>query len=159
VTREDSDPRRELSTSRLFGAPPERVFRAFSDPARLAKWWGPKGFTNTFQEFDFRPGGAWRFVMHGPDGADYPNESVFAAIVPGARVVVSHVSRPRFELTVTFDDDGGKTRVGWRQRFESAEERDRIAKFAVDANEQNLDRLEQLLAGPDTAVDRSGGPQ
>ena len=68
---------REFANSRVFDAPPERVFRAWTDPNHLAQWWGPKGFTNTFEEFDLRPGGPWRFVMHGPDGTDYKNHSVF----------------------------------------------------------------------------------
>ncbi len=132
---------RELATSRLLDAPRERVFAAFRDPARLARWWGPKGFRNTFQEFDLRPGGRWVFVMHGPDGVDYPNESVFVEVKPPKRVVLRHVSSPRFEMTITFDDERGRTRVGWRQLFETAAERSRIARFAEVANEQNLDRL------------------
>ena len=72
---------REIASTRVFDAPRERVFRAFSDPQVLARWWGPDGFTSTFQEFDFRPGGAWRFVMQGPDGADYRNESEFIEVV------------------------------------------------------------------------------
>ncbi len=138
---------RELVTSRLIEAPRDRVFEAFRDPARLARWWGPKGFTNTFQEFDLRPGGRWRFVMVGPEGAKYPNESVVVEIVPPERVVFQHVSSPQFEMTLTFADEDGKTRLGWRQRFNSVAERERIAKFAVEANEQNLDRLAaQVLA-------------
>jgi len=135
---------RELVTSRVVDAPRERVFQAFSDPSRLAQWWGPKGFTNTFHEFDFRPGGTWRFTMHGPDGGNYPNESVFDVVQP-ERVVLRHVSAPQFEITITFAEEAGRTRVGWRQLFNSAEERERIARFAVEANEQNLDRLEALL--------------
>lgn len=77
----ESASEREPVTSRVLEAPRERVFRAFSDPAHLERWWGPKGFTNTFHEFDLRPGGNWRFVMHGPDGADFPNESVFVEVV------------------------------------------------------------------------------
>ena len=69
---------REFVHSRLIEAPVERVYEAFAEPVRLARWWGPDGFTSTFEVFDLRPGGAWRFVMHGPDGNDYPNESVFA---------------------------------------------------------------------------------
>lgn len=139
---------REIVTSRVIDAPRERIFQAFSDPSRLAQWWGPKGFTNTFQEFDFRPGGTWRFVMHGPDGGNYPNETVFEVIEP-ERVVLRHASAPHFELTITFSEEDGKTRVGWRQLFNSAEERERIARFAVEANEQNLDRLEAVLKAMD----------
>ena len=138
----ESTASREFVHSRLVDAPRERVFRAFSDPAHLAQWWGPKGFTSTFQTFDFRAGGAWRFVMHGPDGTDYPNESVFAEVVAPERVVFDHLSGHHFLMTVTFTDEGGKTRVGWHQLFDTAAERERIAQFVIPANEQNLDRLE-----------------
>ena len=141
-----SDADVELSTSRVVDASPADVLAAFRDPVRLARWWGPSGFTNTFEEFDFRPGGRWRFVMHGPEGGDYRNESVFAEVGP-TRVVVDHESPPKFRLTVTLDADGPRrTRVGWTQRFPTREQRDRIAKFAAAANEQNLDRLEALVA-------------
>ena len=137
---------REAVTSRLIEASRERVFRAFSDPAHLAHWWGPNGFTNTFQAFDFRSGGEWRLTMHGPDGANYPNESVFAEVVPLERVVVSHVSAPRFTLTITFTERAGQTEVGWRQCFESAEVFQRVAAIVIPANEQNLDRLAARVA-------------
>jgi len=133
---------REFVHSRLIDAPPERVFRAFADPAQLARWWGPDGFTSTFREFDLRPGGAWRFVMHGPDGTDYPNENVFVEVVPPQRIVLEHLSESHhFELTITFAEAGGQTRVGWRQVFDTAAERERVAKLVLEANEQNLDRL------------------
>lgn len=144
MTESTSTTDRELFTSRLFDAPRERVFRAFSDPSHLARWWGPKGFTNTFEELDLRPGGHWRFVMHGPDGGNYKNESVFD-VVESDRVVFRHITAPYFEMTITFTEEGGKTRVGWQQVFNSTEERDRIARFAGDANEQNLDRWEAEL--------------
>lgn len=133
---------REPVTERLVDASPARVFRAFSDAHELAQWWGPKGFTNTFTEFDLRPGGAWRFVMHGPDGANYRNESVFVEVVPSSRIVFNHVSGPQFEMTITFTAEGDRTRVGWRQLFSSGQDCQRVAKFAVEANEQNLDRLD-----------------
>ncbi len=136
---------RELRTSRIIPAPREVVYQAFSDPGRLARWWGPNGFTNTFQAFDLRPGGRWRLVMHGPNGADYDNESVFTEVAPPHRVAISHVSPPRFFLTITFEDEGQGTRVGWSQVFETPEECRRIASFAVEANEQNLDRLTSVV--------------
>ena len=138
---------RELQTSRVLSAPRERVFDAISDPAQLAQWWGPNGFTNTFHEFDFRTGGKWSFVMHGPNGQDYKNQSQFGEIVKPERVVIQHLSSPRFQLTITLDEvTGGKTKIGWRQRFETAEECARIKVYAVDGNEQNLDRLSAHLA-------------
>lgn len=133
---------REFVTSRVIDAPRERVFRAFSDPAHLARWWGPTGFTNTFHAFDLRPGGAWRFVMHGPDGVDYPNESVFVEVAAPERIVFEHLSDHHFRMTITFAaQEGGRTLVGWRQVFDTAAERQRIARFVIEANEQNLDRL------------------
>ena len=79
---------REIVSSRVFAAPRERVFRAFSDAGVLAQWWGPKGFTSTFHEFDLRPGGAWRFVMRGPDGTEYHNASEFLEVVPPEELAV-----------------------------------------------------------------------
>jgi uncharacterized protein YndB with AHSA1/START domain len=132
---------RELVTSRVIDAPRDRVFGAFSDPHQLACWWGPNGFTNTFEEFDLRPGGKWRFVMHGPDGRHFPNESLFGEVVPPHRVSFRHISAPQFDMTISFEDQGDKTRVHWRQVFTTSAERQRIATFALEANEQNLDRL------------------
>lgn len=137
---------REIVTARVVGARRELVFEAFADSDRLARWWGPAGFTNTFHEFDFRPGGNWRFVMHGPNGADYQNTSVFIEVRP-ERIVFDHVSGPQFRMTITLaEEDGGRTRITWRMLFDSTAERDRIRKVAVEANEQNLDRLEAELA-------------
>jgi uncharacterized protein YndB with AHSA1/START domain len=133
---------REFVHSRLIGAPREQVFAAFADPARLARWWGPNGFTSTFEVFELRSGGAWRCVMHGPDGADYPNEHVFTEVIAPERVIIEHLgSLHHFELTITFTAQGARTLVGWRQVFDTATEKQRIAAFVVPANEQNLDRL------------------
>ncbi|MCA9449996.1 MAG: SRPBCC domain-containing protein, partial [Candidatus Omnitrophica bacterium] len=87
--------------SRHLSASPEAVFAAFEDPARLAQWWGPEGFSNTFEVFEFRPGGRWVFTIHGPDGKDYPNESEFLEIVPGSMVRLRHVCLPHYELSIT----------------------------------------------------------
>ena len=72
---------REIVNTRLFSAPREKVFEAFADPAQVARWWGPNGFTNTIQEFDLRIGGRWRLIMHAPNGTAYHNESEFTAVV------------------------------------------------------------------------------
>ena len=115
-------PDRELVTTRVLNAPRERVFSAFSDAGHLAQWWGPEGFRNTFHELDLRAGGAWRYTMHGPNGADYPNESVFVEVVKPERIVIEHVSGPRFRLTITLAAEAGRTRLTWRQRFPTAAE-------------------------------------
>ncbi len=138
-----------VSTSRLLNAGPDQVFAAFEKPEVLAKWWGPDGFTNTFQHFDFTPGGKWEFVMHAPNGANYPNESVFREIVVGSRIEIEHVVTPWFLLTVTLTQESGKTRLEWVQRFESPEFAERMRPLSSTANEQVLNRLEAVLAGED----------
>ena len=133
---------REFVHSRLIDAPQARVFKAFAEPAHLARWWGPNGFTSTFQTFELRPGGKWRFVMHGPDGADYPNENVFVEVSIPERVVLEHLSESHhFFLTITFTAQGSKTLVGWRQVFDTAAHKQLVAKIVSEANEQNLSRL------------------
>jgi uncharacterized protein YndB with AHSA1/START domain len=146
TARPDDISDRELVTTRVLDAPRERVFTAFSEAKHLMQWWGPDGFTNTFHEFDLRAGGPWRYTMHGPNGADYPNESVFVEIVKPERIVLEHVSGPRFRLTITLAPEAGRTRLTWRQRFPTAAECDKIKALAIPANEQNLDRLEARLA-------------
>jgi uncharacterized protein YndB with AHSA1/START domain len=137
---------REIVTTRVFDAPRERVFRAWTDPEHLVRWWGPKGFTSTFQDFDPRPGGVWRFVMHGPDGAAYRNKSVFVEIVRPERIVFQHVSSPAFLVTATFAEQAGKTKVTFQMLFETAAACEKVRGVAVEANEQNFDRLEAELA-------------
>lgn len=125
----------------FIAATPDQVFAAMSDPARIARWWGPDGFHNTIQEFDFRPGGGWRLTMHGPDGKDYPNESRFTRIVPDALFEIEHLGGHHFFLTIELQAVDQGTRVHWQQTFDTAEHYQRIAEFVAAANEQNLQRL------------------
>jgi uncharacterized protein YndB with AHSA1/START domain len=135
-----------LSTERVLPASPHSVFAAFERPDLLARWWGPKGFTNTFERFEFKPGGRWVFIMHGPNGADYPNESVFRKLTPRARIVVEHVVKPWYMLTVTLTARGDQTHISWIQEFEGPEVAARIGPMVTTSNEQVLDRLQSLLA-------------
>ncbi len=137
---------RTVITSRHLAATPMEIFRAFVAPERLARWWGPKGFRNTFELFEPRVGGRWRFVMHGPNGADYQNESRFEVLDPGARVVIRHVAKPTYTLTVTLAAEGGGTRLTWAQAFDEARVLRSIEHIVVPSNEENLDRLEAELA-------------
>jgi uncharacterized protein YndB with AHSA1/START domain len=149
---------REFVHTRFVEATPQAVYAAIADPARLARWWGPDGFRSTFDVCEFRPGGAWRFVMHGPDGTDYPNENSFREIVPGERVVVEHFAATHhFLLTITLTPQGGGTLVGWRQLFDTAEHRAQIAPFVTSANEQNLDRLAAEVGRFPAGVDAADG--
>ncbi len=140
----------EIVSTRVFDAPRERVFEAFADPDQLKHWWGPNGFTTTIHQFDLRPGGTWRFVMHGPDGTDYHNESVFAEVVRPERIAFEH-RKPihKFWMTMTFAEEGGRTRLTWRMLHDSAEECAKMRAFVPAANEQNFDRLAaHLKAAP-----------
>src|ERR1700734_1447090 len=129
-----------FKTSRKISATVEQVFAAFQ-PERLARWWGPAGFTNTFSVCEFKNGGRWSFIMHGPNGNDYPNENVFAEIESPTKVVVQHVSEPKFRLTIILAASAVGTVVSWSQAFESSEVAGRLEHIVVPANEQNLERL------------------
>lgn len=136
----------EILSQRTFDVSADKLFAAWRDPARLARWWGPTGFTNTFEHFDFQVGSEWRFVMHGPDGKNYPNHSRFLDIVPDERIVIEHLSAPHFIVTADFIARGQQTHLTFRMRFDTAEVRDGISGIVVPANEQNFDRLEAELA-------------
>ena len=136
-----------FSASREVPATVEQVFAAISHPERLSRWWGPAGFTNTFSVCEFKNGGRWSFIMHGPDGRNYPNESVFVEIEPPRKVVVQHVSGPKYRLTIVSAPSAAGTVVSWSQAFESSDVAGRIKHIVVPANEQNLDRLSVEISG------------
>jgi len=136
----------ELMATREYDVPRETVFRAWTTPELLSQWWGPHGFTNTFHECDVRPGGAWRYTMHGPDGKEYPNHNVFVEIVPSERIVLDHLSGHEFQVTATFEESEGRTKVTFRQRFKKKEEFEQAKPYCIEGNEQNLERLGKVLA-------------
>src|SRR5580765_571576 len=107
-------------TQRVVPRAPQQVFEAFARPEVLARWWGPNGFTNTFEVFEFRPGGRWKFVMHGPNGSNHPNESVFLELHGPSKLVVQHLSPPRFVLTVALAAHEAGTAITWTQEFEDS---------------------------------------
>ncbi|KKI91030.1 polyketide cyclase [Bacillus sp. SA1-12] len=138
---------REIVIIRVFNAPRDLVFAAWTKEEQLSKWWGPRGFTSTFQKFDLKPGGTWQFIMHGPDGVDYPNTNVFVEIVNFERIVFKHAVFPHFLATATFEDLVGKTKLTYRTFFEeSAAVFDKVKTYAVPGAEQTMDRLEEHLA-------------
>ena len=136
-----------LETFREIATPVEDVFAAFSDPVRLARWWGPAGFTNTFHTFEFETGGRWIYTMHGPDGRDYPNESVFREIVPEKKIVIHHIVLPIYSLVITLNENDGRTAVRWEQDFENKVFAAKMRDFLTTANEQNLDKLAAEVSG------------
>ena len=134
-----------FKTQRQLSATPAAVFAAIADPARLATWWGPEGFTNQFETFEFKVGGRWVFTMVGPDGQGYPNESVFAAIVPDSQVVIRHSCQPFFTLTITLQANVEGTLVLWEQAFDDPAVAQAVRHIVEPANEQNLDRLVNVV--------------
>jgi uncharacterized protein YndB with AHSA1/START domain len=146
---------RELVLTRVFDAPRELVWKAWTDPQHVIHWWGPNGFTTTLEEMDIRPGGVWKQIMHGPDGTDYPSKSVFLEVLKPERLSYSHVGGKKgapsadFETTVTFEDLGGKTKLTLRTLFPSGEARDLNIKTygAVEGGNQTLARLADYLPG------------
>lgn len=133
--------KRSDSRAIVIGAPPSQVFAALSRPERVARWWGPDGFTNTIHQFDFHPGGKWLLTMHGPDGKDYPNESRFTRLVPDELFEIEHFSGHHFTLGIELSACGCSTQVRWLQTFDTEEHYTQIAQFVGAANEQNLKRL------------------
>ncbi len=135
---------REFVTTRILNAPRRLVFQAWTDPRHVAQWWGPNGFTSTIQTMDVRPGGEWNLIMHGPDGTDYKNKSVFVEVKDPERLVYDHQA-PRFRSTVTFEDLDGRTRVTMTLAFETAAELKQVIKaFAADEGaKQTLGRMDE----------------
>ena len=135
----------EITSTRVFAAPRKSLFDAFRDPDKLARWWGPEGFTSTFREFDFRPDGMWSFTMHGPDGTDYPNVVRFKEIVGPEKIVFDHIEpEHHFQMAMQFDEADGKTTVTWKMRFEKPIE-PAVREFILVANQQNFGRLELVI--------------
>ncbi len=150
-----ADPR-DIVIARTFDAPRELVFKVWTDPRHVVHWWGPNGFTNTIESMDVRPGGVWRFMMHGPDGTDYPNRIDYTEVVPPERLVYKHGcdtddgNDPHaFDVIVTFEQPlPGKTLVTMRSRFPTPEARDYVVREfgAIEGGNQTLGRLEKYLA-------------
>jgi uncharacterized protein YndB with AHSA1/START domain len=148
---------REIVITRLLDAPRELAFSAWTDPEKVVKWWGPNGFSITIERMDVRPGGVWKYVMHGPDGVDYPNKTVYEEIVPPERLVYSHSGGDpvrgeravQFRSSVTFVQEGGQTRITLRMAFKTADDRNYvIEKFgAVEGGIQHVARLNEFLLG------------
>lgn len=135
-----------FATQRRFPYPRAQVFAALARAEQLARWWGPAGFTNTFEVFEFRPQGRWKFTMHGPDGKDYANDNVFLETSP-ERVVIRHACQPFFTLTITLTEENDQTELDWRQALDDPRVAENIAHIVIPANEQNLDRLQAVLSG------------
>src|SRR5580765_6312315 len=143
---------REIVISRVISAPQELVFEAFTQVRHLSRWWGPEGFTTTTRSFEFRVGGEWDFVMHGPDGTDYQEWITWREIVPPKRIALLHgESRDdpnAFESVLTFEPAGEETRIVMRTVFPTRELRDEAVEqyHAIEGGEQTLRNLALYVA-------------
>lgn len=139
-------PECEIVSSRIVNAPRELVYRAWTDPNHLKNWWGPAGFTNTFNEFDLRVGGKWSFIMHGPDKGNYHNECEFIKIEKPSLIAWKRHSKPLFQVVAAFEEiTSQQTNIIFKMIFDSPEECNKLKPFVVDKNEENFDRLEKEL--------------
>ena len=139
---------RELLLTRMLNAPIELVWQVWTNPEHLAQWWGPNGFTNTITKMDVHPEGEWDLVMHGPDGTDYKNKSVFKEVILHKKIVYEHISGPKFLATIEFDEQGDKTFIKWHMLFESKEQFIQTVKtFKADEGlKQNVEKLDRYVA-------------
>ncbi|MBV8083577.1 MAG: SRPBCC family protein [Chloroflexi bacterium] len=143
---------RQIVICRMIDAPRELVFEAFTEVEHLSQWWGPEGFTTTTRAFEFRAGGVWEFVMHGPDGTDYEEWISWTEIVPPERIALLHGEfggdPNAFDSVLTFAPEGSATRIEMRTVFPTRELRDEAAEkyHAIEGGEQTLSHLAAYVA-------------
>src|SRR5690349_2214586 len=124
---------RELLLTRVLNAPIELVWEVWTKPEHIAQWWGPDGFTNTINKMDVIPNGEWDLIMHGPDGTNYKNKSIFKEVIKHRKIVYEHVSAPKFIATIEFEAQDDKTFLKWHMLFESKEQFIQVVKtFKAD---------------------------
>jgi uncharacterized protein YndB with AHSA1/START domain len=137
---------RELRITRTFKAPIELMWEVWTDPEHIANWWGPNGFTTTIHKMNTEAGGEWTLTMHGPDGTNYPNRSVYKEIIKHKKIVFEHFN-PNFITTVLFEAKGEETFMDWTMVFETAELRDIVVKAhkADEGMKENVEKLAVYL--------------
>ncbi|HEX8016231.1 MAG TPA: SRPBCC family protein [Flavobacterium sp.] len=140
-------PENEIISTRIINFPKELVYSAWTEPEHLKNWWGPKGFTNTFNEFDLRPGGKWSFIMHGPDKGNYANECEFLRVEKPDFLSWKRFLKPFFQVAVTFEKvSDNETKIVFKMIFDTPEECNKLKPYVVDKNEENFDKLETELS-------------
>ena len=138
---------REMKITRTVKAPIDIIWNVWTDPEHIVHWWGPDGFTSTIRKMDVREGGEWILTLHGPDGTNYPNRSIYMEIVSLEKIVFEHFN-PHFFATILFEDKGEDTGIKWTMLFDTVEIRKTVVKVhkADDGLRQNVDRLEEYLS-------------
>lgn len=140
----------EIRITRLYNAPVQAVWNAWTDPVEAAQWWGPRGFTITTHSKDVRAGGIWHYTMHGPDGTDYPNKTLYHDVIPMQKLVYDHGGNdeqaPLFRVTVLFTEKNGATEMDMTMALPSAEALAATQKIIKDASGNSTwDRLAEYL--------------
>ena len=142
---------REIVAERIFDAPRDQVWAAYTDPELIPEWWGPRGTTTVVDRMEVEAGGAWRFVMKDPDGGETGFRGTYREVTPPERIVQTfewegmpgHVSVD----TATFEDLGDRTRVVSHSLFHTAEERDGMLGSGMEGGmNETFERLDELLA-------------
>lgn len=149
----------EIKLHRVYNAPVKLVWEAWTDVNHVAKWWGPRGFTLTTHSKELRPGGIWHYTMHGPDGTDYPNKTLYHEVEKYSKLVYDHGGyderKPLFKVSVTFKEENGKTKMDMTMTFESHEACEQIGKFIKAAGGNSTwDRLSEYLDKETEGKDR-----
>src|SRR5262249_20664168 len=151
----------ELRIIRVYDAPLSTVWDAWTDPEQASQWWGPRGFTLTTHSKDLKPGGHWKYTMHGPDGVDYPNTTKYLEVEKYSKLVYDHGGsddrEPLFRVTVLFSESKGKTHMDMCMTLPTPEAADQTREFVKKAGgEATWDRLAEYLekesSGKDTFV-------
>lgn len=138
---------RELRMAKTFEAPIDLMWKVWTDPEHIVNWWGPDGFSTTIHKIDFQEGGEWKLTLHGSDGTNYPNRSIFIEIITRKKIVFEHFN-PHFITTVIFESTGAETQVDWTLLFDSAEMCETIIKAhkAEEGQKQNIEKLEKYIS-------------
>src|ERR1700754_2632600 len=140
----------EIQIIRVYDAPVKAVWEAWTDPAQVAKWWGPRGFTLTTHSKDLRPGGHWSYTMHGPDGTDYENRTLYHEVKEHEKLVYDHGGNdappPLFRVTALFSETGGKSKLEMSMTLPTPEAAEEARKFIKKAGGNSTwDRLAEYL--------------
>lgn len=138
---------REINMSRVLNAPIDLVWEVWTNPEHIKNWWGPDGVSSTIHKMNVKEGGEWNLTVHGPDGTDFKNKSIFKEIVLHKKLVYEHISAPKFLATVEFEPQGNKTFIQWNMLFETREQFLQVVKtFKADEGlKQNVDKLGHYL--------------
>lgn len=149
----------EIKITRIYDAPVKAVWEAWTDPKQVAQWWGPRGFTLTTHSKDLRPGGTWVYTMHGPDGTDYPNRTLYHEVEKHARLVYDHGANDDhpalFKVTVLFSETKGKTKMEMTMACASPEAAEETKKFIKKASgDSTWDRLGEYLEKESTGKEQ-----